>query len=314
MLVKREVLLAKIESVYNTDPTPTGADNAILVENLSQSNEGLRMNERNAVRSSLAPLKQVFGGMLRSISFDVEIKGPGAAYSASVRPEIDVLLRACGMGVTVDATPSSETATYAPVSSAHESCTFYYYQDGILTKMTGARGNASFSLEGGTHGKISFTFTGHTSTPTDVTLATPTYDSTVPVPFIGASFSIDSFAAVISALNFDLSNTLSTPPDVNAADGYGEIQITSRDVNGSFDPEHELVATEAFEANLRSGASMALATGTIGATQYNQYAISMPAVSYREIGQADRDGVRTLDVGFGAYESTTDDEVSIVFS
>lgn len=316
MLVKREVILAKIESVYNTDPTPAAADDAILVEEPNWSHEGTRMIERNAIRASLAPLRQIYGGALKTVSFSCEVKGPGSAYSATVRPEIDVLLRACALGVTVVTTGGSETATYAPVSdnSTHESVTIYYYQDGTLHKLTGCRGNVSFSMEAGGRVMAEFTMTGHSVAPTDVSLADPTYDTTVPPAFLGASFSVHSFAAVIGALNFDLSNQLVMPPDANASDGFGEIQITGRDINGSFDPEHELVATEDFIGNFRSGTEGVLQTGTIGSTQYNRFAISFPKTYYREVAPGDRDGIRTLDISFGAVEDSGDDDISIAFS
>ncbi len=316
MLIRREVLLAKVEDTYNTDASPDAADDAKLVENLAWANEGAVMTERNPVRPSLAPLQQVFGGVLRTVTFDVELKGPGAAYSSTDKPEIGTLLRGCAFSETIDTTADSEKVTYEPASSGHESLTLYYYQDGQLIKMTGARGNVTFQVESGIPAKASFTFTGHTSTPTDDTLPSPTYDSTVPAPVLDGSFTIDSYSAKIATLSFDMSNQLSMPKDINAADGFGDIQITGRDVNGSFDPLAVLVATHPFEDNWRSGKSMALNLGTIGSTQYNQFAITMPAVYYREIAPGDREGIRSYEMTFGAVESSggTDDEVSIQFS
>lgn len=314
MLINREVLLAKIESSYGVDPTPVAGTDAVLVENPSWSNEGARMNERPAVRSSLGSLQQVYGGALMTVAFDIELKGPGTAYSASVKPEMATLLRACGFGETIDTTGGSEKATYAPVSTALESCTIYYFQDGTRFVLTGCRGNVSFNLEVGAVPKASFTMTGHVAGPTDVAVPAPTYDSAVPPPVIGGAFTIDAFAAVIGALAFDMSNAMSFPPDLSAADGFGEIQITKRDVNGSFDPEHELVAAEDFIGNWKTGKSMVLATGSIGSTQYNKFKMDMPAVYYRETAPGDRDGIRTLENAFGAVESAGDDEVSIEFS
>ena len=308
MLVNRTVITAKIESVYNTDPVPTGAANAILVEKPSWSNEGARMVERPAVRSTLASLKPIYAGSLVGIKFSCELKGSGAAGTA---PEIGVLLRACAMGETVVA---STSVTYKPVSSSIESCTIYFYDDGTLWKATGCRGNASFSLDTGGKGMVDFSFTGHVSGPTDVALATPTYNATIPPPIIGASFSVDSYSAVIAKLAFDLGNTLAKPANMSASDGYAALQITKRDIKGSFDPEHSLVATYNWLSKWRASSSGALATGTIGSTAGNRYAVSMPAVFYRDIAPGDREGVRTLAVGFGAAESTTDDEVSIAFT
>lgn len=308
MLINRELILCKIESVYNTDPTPTGANDAIQVENISWSHAGLRMIERPLIRTSLGKLKQVFGETLMQISFDVELKYSGTAGTA---PDLDPLFRSCGLGVTnVPATSD----TYSLVSTAIESCTIYYYQDGMLYILTGCRGEPSFNLEAGNRGMMTFTMTGHTSAPADIALATPTYDASVPAPVIGASFTVDSYAAILSKLEFSLGNTIATPSDINASDGFAAVQITSRDVSGSLDPEAVLVATEAFDANFRSGAAMALTTGVIGPSAGNRWAITMPAVSYRSIAPGDRDGVRTYELGFGAAESSGDDEVSIAFT
>ena len=314
LLVTREVLFAKVESTYNTDPTPVAGTDAVLVENLSWSHEGARMHERPGVRPSLGKLQHVYGDTLFAVSFDMEVKGSGAAYSATVKPEISALMRACGFAETIDTSVGVELATYAPASSSLESTTIYLYQDGILHKVTGCRGSVSFAGEAGGQLKASFNLTGHTQAVTDVALPTPTLDSTSPPVFIGSSFTIDAYAAIIDSLSFDMSNEIAMPGDVSATDGYGEIQIVGRDVIGSFSPELVVVATEDFIGNWKSGKSMVLASGTIGSVQYNKYKIDMPAVYYREVAPGDRDGIRTLELNFAAAESATDDEVTIEFS
>lgn len=307
MLKNREVILAKIESTYGTDSTP-GATDAVLVENLTWSNEGLRMNERPAVRANLGKLKHLYGGRLLSVSFDVEIKGSGAAGTA---PEFGPLLRACAVGETV--VPAT-SVTYAPASSNHGSCTIYLYRDGKRIILTGCRGNVSGNLETGKQGKLSFKLTGHVAAETDTAMVTPTYDSTVPVPVLNAGFSVGGYAAVISKLAFDQGNTIATPPSINATDGYAAVQVTARDVNGSFDPEDTLVATKDWLADLIAGTSRALTTGVIGSTAGNRYQLSMPAIALRDVSPGDRDGVTTYDISYGAAESSGDDEFSLVFT
>lgn len=307
MLKNRQVILAKIESVYNTDPVPTGAANAILVEDPKWSFAGRRA-ERKPLRSSIAPLKGLYAGALLNVEFNVELKGSGAAGTA---PEIGVLLRACALGETIVA---STSVTYKPVSTGHESCTIYLYEDGLLYKVTGCRGNLSAALKTGDKGVLSFKFTGHFSGPTDVALATPTYNATVPVPLINVPFSIGSYSAVISALNFDLGHTLATPDNIAAADGYAAVQITARKVTGSLDPEATLVATYDWVGKWKAGTGQALTTGAIGSAAGNICTISMPVVVNTDVGPADRDGVLTRDLKFEAVESTTDDEVSIAFT
>ena len=314
LLVTREVLLCKAEVTYNTDPTPVNTTDAILVENLAWSHEGARMQERPGVRPSLGKLQHLFGGSLASITFDVEMKGPGVAYAVSALPEISPLMLACGFAEAIDVTPASELATYTPASSSLGSATIWLYQDGVLNKFTGCRGTVSFAAEAGQAFKASFTMTGHPQAITDAALVVPTLDTTVPPVFVGSSFTIDSFAAIIDGLNFDMGNQIATPGDVSASDGYGEVTIVGRDVTGGFNPELVVVATEAYIANWKSGKSMALASGTIGSVQYNKFKFDCPATYYREAGPGDRDGIRTYELGFGAAESGTDDEISIEFS
>ncbi len=307
-LVRRRVILAKVESTYNTDPVPVAATDAVLIEELNWAPEGLRMVDRPAIRGSLGTLQQIYGGSLLSVSFSVEVKGSGAAGTA---PEIGPLLLGCAMAETLVA---STSATYAPASASQSSLTIYVYEDGTLTKLTGCRGSVDFTGEVGARLMADFTFTGHFSGPTDVSLVSPTYDSTVPPILINGSFTIGSFAAVIQALNVSMGITVETPPDLSSADGYGEVLVTGRDVNGSLNPEQTLVAANDFMADFKAGTTMALDTGTIGGTAGNIIQITMPALYYRSLSNSEREGVLVYDTPFGAAEATTDDEISIVFT
>ncbi|WP_444905321.1 hypothetical protein ACJJIU_22115 (plasmid) [Microbulbifer sp. CnH-101-E] len=305
-LVKRELILAKVETTYGQDASPTGADNAILVENLGWSFAGARMVERNPIMPTLGKLQGLFAGTLMEVTFDVEIKGSGAAGTP---PEMAPLLRACGMAETI--TPSTRV-DYKPASEGHESITIYYYEDGSLFKLTGGRGTMSFNLTTGEVGKISFTLTGHVTKPTDASLPVATYSSQVPPPAINMPFKVGGYAAVISALTLDVGNTIATPPDISAENGYSEILITDRDVSGSFDPEATLVATKDWVGEWQEGNTQAINTGTVGSQAGNQYSLSIPQAWHKEIGPGDRDGLRTYDIGFGAAGG--DDALTLAFT
>ena len=309
LLSRRKLLLFKLEtSGYGVDPTPTPADDAILVSALVWSNANLKMIDRPAVRPSLSALQQIYGGRLVTFTFAAEVKGSGTAGTA---PEIGQLLRACNRDETV--VPST-SVTYLPVSESPESGTAYIYEDGKRIVLTGCRGNVTWALAAGNIVVATFTMTGHVGAQTDVTLPSPTFDSTSPVAWIGGSFTIDGYSAVISELNFDLGNQLAMPESVNGVDGFDEISIVGRDVNGSINPLDELVADEDYIGNFTSGAAMALTTGAIGSAAGNILTITMPAVYYRDAGIADRDGIAALAMPFGCGESTTDDEVSVAFT
>lgn len=308
LLTKKSVVLAKIEVTYNTDPVPVAADDAVKVENLSHGPASQKMVEQANVKNTLGKDKSIHGTYLWQVGFDVLVKGSGAAGTA---PEFGALLRACGLGETLVALTS---ATYAPVSTGLETITLYVYEDGKLYKITGCSGNVAFAGEAGGAGKMSFTFTGHKNAITDTALVSPTLDTTEAPIIKSAGFTIDSYAAAISALNFDMGNQVVMPMDINSADGFGEIQITDRDINGSIDPEDTLLATNDFISDWEAGTEMALATGVIGSTAGNKYQISMPAVSYRDAALGDRDGLRTIELPYGAHESSGDDGVSIAFT
>ena len=308
MLVKRSLLAANIETTYGTSSSP-GVNDVVRAENIELSlSEGARMHERPAHRGSLGSLKHIYGGSLASISFDVPVAGSGTAGTA---PEFGDLLRSCGLDETVVA---STSVAYAPVSTGMESCTISFYEDGTLYVLTGCRGNVSLTGEAGKYAVLSFSMTGHIAGPTDAAIISGVFPTTVPPVMVGATFTIDSFSGVIGNLTMDLQNQLALPPSVNAADGYAAIRITGRDVIGTIDPEMELVATENWVGNWRSGAEMALATGTIGATAGNRWALSHPAVSYREVSRGDRDGIRTVELSYGAAEDSGDDEIELIFT
>ena len=310
MLTSREVVLVKKEATYNTDAAPVAANDALLIGNPSWSHEGLRMNERNVVKNTNAVKQHIFGGTLKTISMDIELKGSGTAGTA---PEFGVLFEACSYVETIVAVTS---VAYDPTSTTadQESVTVWYYQDGLLHKLTGCRGTFSVNIETGAIPMATFTLTGHSVAPIDAAIVTPTLDATEPVTVKGNAFTVGGFAAQISSLAFDAGVEVATPSSMSASDGFGEVFVGKRDLNGSIDPEMELVADNDFYGELLAGTKLALASGTIGSVAGNKFAITMPAVYYRDASNGDRDGIRTYELPIGAVESSGDDEMQIIFT
>ena len=215
MLVNREIILAKEEVTYNTDAAPSASTNAVLVEKPAWAFDSPRMIDRPAIRTSFGKLQKIFGGTLKMISFDVEMKGSGSAGTA---PEIGPLLKSCGMTETIVGA-TSVTYAFSSTLSDYKSLTIWYYQDGTAHKLTGCIPiSCSFNADVGAVPKWSFSFAGHDTGRSDLALATPTYNATAPVPFIGATFTIQTYAAIVSKLSFDLGLTTAKPTSVNATD------------------------------------------------------------------------------------------------
>ena len=311
MLDKRAVLLAKDEVTYNTDSVPVVGTNAVLIEDLTWAFASVRMNQRNPVRASLGKLKPVYAGALLSVKGKCEIKGSGAAGTA---PEISPLLRASGWAETV---VGATSVTYKPSSSqsVHKSSSMYFYDDGLLLKLTGARGKCSFDFSVGKPAMVDFDFTGHFVSVTDVALPAATYSSVVPPVIVNMPFTVGAYAAVINKLAFDLGVELSIPESVSAADGYGESQITGRMPTGSFNPLRVTVATKNFISDWQSGAALAVDTGLLGAPAGNRIQVTMPAITYTDVARGNQNNVGTYENKFHAAETSAgDDEISMVFT
>ncbi len=308
MLMKKQVILAKIESTYNVDPTPTVSANEIFVDSFEESNEGLRILERNGPKNTLGPLAPVYAGTLKGITLTVRARGSGAAGTA---PEFGPLLRACGLGETINAGVS---VVYAPVSTGFESITIYRYYDGKRHIYTGCVGNMSMSQDTGDFHVLTFNMVGHFVTETDQTLVTPTYDTSTPIPAINGTFTFDSYNAIIGNLSFDLGNAIAQAVDYNGSDGFGEIRITDRAVTGSFDPEDVLVATYDFWSELTGTTTAAMSTAAIGPAAGNLMALTFPAIKLTNVSGGDRDGILTRPLEFAAVESSGNDQVTMTFT
>lgn len=98
LLTQRAVVLAKIESVFDTDPLPVEATDAILVGQPNYAPDITQL-ERDVVRQTLSPLATRAGRKIAQMTFTHEVRGSGDDTFAAA-PKIGALLRACGMAQT----------------------------------------------------------------------------------------------------------------------------------------------------------------------------------------------------------------------
>ena len=307
MIIKRAQIAAKAESVEGTAETLAGAD-AFLAQNISFSPE-IEMGTRDNVSSSLSNFSQVPGARKATLEFDVELKGSGTAGTA---PALGKLLLACGFGETV---ASGVSVTYKPASTGIGSISLAVYNDGVRYGVFGARGNVSLKLEKGKPGIFHFVFTGADFTVTDVAMLSSgvSYETTVPKPFLSATMTIDSYAALLGSMEFNMNNEVVLRPDVNASSGYNSAVITGRRPTLSIDPEMVLVATYDFFGKWRSGNEGALTLALTGSAG-NICTITAPKVQYTGVKPADNSGIRSLGIDCQLNRNAGDDEIAIVFT
>lgn len=146
-------ILAKIETTYGVDAAPTGAANALLI---SEASFDITYNnvDRNNLKGYFGADEMLAGTRFVDLSFSVEISGSGAPGTA---PAYGPLLRACGMAEVITATTRVE---YNPISTAQQSITIYYHDDGVLHKALGCMGNVTFAMGEGERPLLKFMFMG----------------------------------------------------------------------------------------------------------------------------------------------------------
>jgi hypothetical protein len=108
LITRKRAILAKIESTYGQDPTPTAGADALLMSNLTVSPMEMTTAERQNIKSYMGNNPNVLAAIYAKVSFDIEMAGSG---TAGVAPAYDELFRACGMSATTLATAVSGSST-----------------------------------------------------------------------------------------------------------------------------------------------------------------------------------------------------------
>lgn len=307
-LTRKRAILAKIESVYGTDPTPTGSANAILVKNLDVVPLAADVVSRDLIRAYLGEFDQLVANKHVECSFEVEIAGSGAAGTA---PAYGPLLRACGMSETVDA---GVDVTYAPISATFESVTIYYNVDGILHKVTGARGTVQLDITAGQIPVYKFKFVGIYNAPTDTALPTCDYSDFIN-PLVANNTNTTGFSffgvssLVLQSLVMDVNNVV----DYRALIGSEYTQITDRRSNGELNFEAPALATLNVFTTALGTATGALAI-THGTAAGNIVAIAAPAVDVSNPSYADDNGVAMVKCPVVFLPGSGNDEFTITVS
>jgi hypothetical protein len=309
LITKKCILLAKEEATYaDGTTTPDGTNNALeIISDLALVPAG-EFNARSPYGNTLSPSRGLLGKHWVEVSFIVELKGSGTAGTAP--KGLGDLFEACGMAESV-----ASTVTYLPTSSSFKSAVLWIYVDGLCHKVTGCRGSFKLLCVVGQTAKIEFKMIGLYTIPTDIAMATPTYDTTVPPLVLSAAYTWDTDADIsyIQQLELDIANVVVQRESLNAATGIAGLEIVGREPKGSFNPEAVLVAGHDIWTDWTSSTEKAI-TITIGSTSGNKYVITAPKCVLESVGYGDRNGIRTFELPFRMCKNAGNDELSIVHS
>jgi len=291
LLKRKAAVLAKIETVYGTDPVPTGAANAILVSDVTINPMEMKTVDRANIRPFLGNNEQLPTNLFVKLDFTCEIAGSGAAGTA---PAWGPLLQMCGFAETITASTKAE---YSPVSDLFKSGTLYFNMDGVQHKLTGARGSVALDFTRDGRPAFKFTFTGLFNAVADVVSPTVTLTAwKVPLPVNRTNtptFTLHGYAAVMHSLTADMANQVVYRELINGTAGA---LITDRKPAGQVVMEAATVATKDWWTSIRNVATGALALvhGTVGG---NKVQIDAPNVQLINPQYQDQDGIAMLQAG-----------------
>lgn len=303
------VLLAMKQTALGTPAAPVPGTNAILCRGLTPQLIKGKFVERNLIRGAKGNYGAIVAGEHRQFEFEVELAGSGAAGTA---PKFAPLLLGCDFAETISAGVS---AVYQPHGAEGDYITLFAYLDGMLFKLTDAKGTVSFSLNAEEIPVMKFTYFGKYETPTDVAFPTGMVFTGFQKPLtVGdvntATFTIAGLDLVTQSFSLDIANQVAWRDLINLAG----VRSPDRKPTASAVFEMTKVATKNWAEDVRLGTEMALSI-IHGTTAGNKVQIAAPKLQFNQepsISEADR--VAMLNASFAVMPNAGNDEVVLTFT
>jgi len=298
------LLLAKTETTKGVDAAPTPAADAIRPLNRPWPQVDGKPIDRSVVKQTMGNLPHLMNPDASvQLEIQCELKGSGVAGTP---PEIAPLLKACRLVETVTAGTS---VVYQPATATEHSATIYLYADGLLWKLLGAVGTAKIEAQMDQPAKITFTMSAPYVAP--VTAAVPAgagFDTTEPPAFNTADVVTEGGASVrVGQFSLDMGNDVQEHTRI----GYHQFVVANRNPEITFNKISGGPAAD--WTNLMAAQRVAL-HAQIGKTAGNIIQIDAPNAVRKSISYGEEAEVITMDVTFGLYESTSDDQFTITFA
>lgn len=204
---------------------------------------------------------------------------------------------------------------YQPVSTGFSSATIYFNNDGVLHKITGARGTFTLNSSVGEIPTIDFEMTGIYNAPTDTAAPATTYSNqATPVIFKAgntSAFSILSYSACLQSVSFNLANETVYRELIGCTK---EVLITNRAPAGECMIEAPTIAQKDFftVANDNTTGTLTLLHGTAAG---NRVTLLAPKVDITNPSYADQDGIQMMNIPYVAIPTAAgNDEIKLTFT
>ncbi|MBP9800652.1 MAG: hypothetical protein KBD39_11115 [Sterolibacterium sp.] len=220
---KNKALLFKAETVYGTDPTPSGSTDWIEARNVNFQPYDAETVERNIDMPYMGGSGKVVVERWAKASFDVYM---GASGTAGTAPKWADLMLACGTAETVVAATS---VSYELVSTGIKSITAWINVDGVYHKLSGGRGTVSGKIDAKGVPMLSFEFDFIYSGP--VAAAMPSVTRTGWAMDVGANaanttaLTLGATSLAVQSMDFALGNSIAR---LSLMGPQHEVMITNR--------------------------------------------------------------------------------------
>jgi len=316
-LVKKTVILAKVETTTGTDAVPTGVANAIQVMDLSITPVDAKMVSLNTITPWFGGTIDLVATSCVKMSFSVLLGGAGLAATG---PAWGQLLLGCAMAETTGLlTPNR--VEYNPITDLMKTLSIYWYDDGMLHKGLGAFGTVKLSAKAGEAPKLTFDFIAVDGTPTAAANATAVLTAWKTPPTITKANVTDillgcTYAAGVltggtsynsTGLTLDWGNQTAFVPMLTTE----ETVLTDRNIKGTV----ELDLTAAQEVTQIANVKANVFTGlgfVIGNTSGNKIMIYAPAAQLISPKKVDLSGKRLIGFDIGFNPVAGNDEIKLI--
>ncbi len=314
--VRNTAVLIKVETTSGTDAVPAAATDAMLLRKFTCKPLDIKYVNMPEVRPYFGKGLDMLGTAFVSGTFELALSGSGAAGTA---PMWGRVLRACAFAEVITA---SSRVDYTPISTALESATMYYYDDGLMKKVLGMRCDiTSFKMGYGDVPIIGIKFTGLDGGETAV--ATPALTLTswkAPLPIntvnsglltIGCTYAAGALAGGTTYTSKGLEVTLGNALNFMELLGGESVDITDRDVNAKCTLDLTAAQELANMALVRSGATqgIGLLHGTVAGYKLLTH---LPACQLKNPIKDTLNGRRVISYDINAAPTVGNDEWRIV--
>jgi len=299
------VALAKIETTYGVDSVPTGAANALLLQDVEAVPMEAERIERPLIRPYFGARPQVLGGKRFRLQAGVDFAGSGTAGTA---PAYGPLLRACGMAEAINA---GTNVTYTPISDAEPSLSIHFNLDGTRHVALGARGTFGLELASRRFPVLRFDFMGFYAAPTAVALPATTltaWQDPSPVGFVDTPVAtLDGFACTMESFSLTFGAQVAYRDLVGAR----TVMITDRQPSATIEIEAPALGSKDFFALANAQTPVALNIEH-GLTAGRKGRVELPRAQILNPSYVNNQGIVHLRMDLVPLPNAGNDEIRII--